>query len=64
MVEGHEHQETGILALCLFVLRWQFDPILMGGLHGEGQQGCKSMVGQAESNLEVGKMPAWLVNLH
>ena len=26
--------------------------------------GCKPMVGHTETNLEFGKMPAWLVNLH
>ena len=42
--------------LCdFFVLRCQCDPMLEVVLHGEGQQGCKSMVGQAETKLEFGK---------
>ena len=38
-----------------WLLRCHFEPILMGALHGEGQQGCRSMVGQSETILELAK---------
>ena len=52
-------------SVAFFLLRCQVDPILMGVFCMVNvSKGAKSMVGLAESNLEVGKMPAWLVNLH